>query len=138
MKSTVTCLTCGRVVNAYDPYFSIQLPVLKTQHNLTTCFERNSKEEILSGNDQWYCNICREHRDISKKLEIYSLPKIMIIQLKRFSQRRGGRYVITQKNETFVQYPMKDLDMRPYVKTLADYPEPVNYDLIGVTNHFGS
>ena len=62
----------------------------------------------------------------------------MIIQLKRFYQRGGGRYVTTQKNEAFVQYPMKDLDMRPYVKTIANYSEPVNYDLIGVTNHYGS
>ena len=28
--------------------------------------------------------------------------------------------------------------MRQFVKTLADAPEPVFYDLIGVSNHFGS
>ena len=52
--------------------------------NLATCFAGFSTEEILSGDDQWYCNICKEHRDITKKLEIYSTPKIFVIQLKRF------------------------------------------------------
>ena len=28
--------------------------------------------------------------------------------------------------------------MRPYAKVLANEPEPVLYDLIGVSNHFGS
>ena len=52
--------------------------------NLKACFAGFSQEETLSGNDQWYCNVCREHRDITKKLEIYSAPKILILQLKRF------------------------------------------------------
>ena len=52
--------------------------------NLANCFEGYSNEEVLSGDDQWYCNICKEHRDITKKLEIYSTPQIFIIQLKRF------------------------------------------------------
>ncbi len=46
---------------------------------LASCFAGYSTEETLSGDDQWYCNICKEHRDITKKLEIYSVPKIFII-----------------------------------------------------------
>lgn len=58
--------------------------------NLASCFNGFSTEEILSGDDQWYCNVCKEHRDITKKLEIYSTPKIFIIHLKRFQSRRGA------------------------------------------------
>jgi len=46
---------------------------------IDSCFTGYSTEETLSGDDQWYCNICKEHRDISKKLELYSVPKIFII-----------------------------------------------------------
>lgn len=56
---------------------------------LANCFEGYSAEETLSGDDQWYCNKCKEHRDINKKLELYSVPKILVLQLKRFQQRRG-------------------------------------------------
>lgn len=27
LKSTITCLTCGRLATAFDPYLSIQLPI---------------------------------------------------------------------------------------------------------------
>ena len=27
LKSTVTCLTCGRIATNFDPYLSIQLPI---------------------------------------------------------------------------------------------------------------
>ena len=30
-KSTVTCLTCGRVKNGYDPYLSVCLPIVKDE-----------------------------------------------------------------------------------------------------------
>ena len=31
LKSTVTCLTCRRVANAYDPYLSVCLPIIKEE-----------------------------------------------------------------------------------------------------------
>lgn len=52
--------------------------------SLDSCFKAFSREELLTGADQWYCNKCKEQRDIHKKLELYKLPKILIIQLKRF------------------------------------------------------
>ena len=119
-------------------------------HNLASCFSSFSIEETLGGDDQWYCNVCKEHRDIKKKLEIYKVPKIMIIHLKRFQQRRGmsqrsgmfgamyAQIAGTEKNDAFVDFPIKGLDVRPYVTSLKDAKDPVYYDLIGVSNHFGS
>lgn len=52
--------------------------------SLDACFKAYSRNELLTGADQWYCNKCKEQRDIHKKLELYKLPKILIIQLKRF------------------------------------------------------
>ena len=54
---------------------------------LASCFNGYEKLETLSGNDQWYCRNCKEHRDITKKLEIYKVPKILILQLKRFASK---------------------------------------------------
>ena len=53
-------------------------------NGIASSFGAYSNEEVLSGDDQWYCSKCKEHRDIKKKMEIYSVPKIFIIQLKRF------------------------------------------------------
>lgn len=46
---------------------------------LSSCFEAFEKEELLTDNDQWYCNKCQEHRDIHKKLELFKVPKVLII-----------------------------------------------------------
>ena len=42
-------------------------------NNISSSFAALSNEEILSGDDQWYCSCCKEHRDIKKKMEIYSV-----------------------------------------------------------------
>ena len=47
--------------------------------SLDSCFRAYSREELLTGNDQWYCNKCKEHRDIHKKLELFRVPKILVI-----------------------------------------------------------
>ena len=46
---------------------------------LASCFEAFEKEEMLTDTDQWYCSKCQEHRDIHKKLELFKVPKILII-----------------------------------------------------------
>jgi ubiquitin carboxyl-terminal hydrolase 4/11/15 len=58
---------------------------------LDTCFRQFSTEELLSGSDQWYCNKCQEHRDIHKKLELFKVPEILMIQLKRFQSKKSAQ-----------------------------------------------
>ena len=41
---------------------------------LDACLRAFEEEETLTGADQYYCRHCKEHRDISKKLQIYKLP----------------------------------------------------------------
>lgn len=52
----------------------------------------------------------------TKTLEIFKLPKILIITLNRFKKSKskygfGG----TKKNEIFVDFPLEGLDMSPFV-----------------------
>ncbi len=51
---------------------------------LDQCLNAYSREELLTGADQWRCSKCKDDRDIMKKLELFKRPKILIIQLKRF------------------------------------------------------
>jgi hypothetical protein len=51
----------------------------KEMVTLDACLRAFSREELLNGNDQWYCNRCKQQQDIHKKLELYRLPKILIV-----------------------------------------------------------
>lgn len=112
---------------------------------LDHCLRAFSREELLTGSDQWYCNKCKEQRDIHKKLELYRLPKILIIQLKRFQSKKsaskGSSYmslayaqVLQEKVGDFVDFPTEGLDLRDYVEDIRikESPDPVLYDLYAV------
>merc|ERR1712013_619539 len=65
------------------------------------------------------------------KLDLYSVPRICIIHLKRFTQ--SGYY--REKNDAAVQYPVNGLDLSRWVASEAD--EPALYDLFAVSIHSG-
>lgn len=60
-----------------------------------------------------YCSQCKEHRRAFKKFDLWQLPKILIIQLKRFSYRNKHW---REKIESLVHFPLSGLDLSQFVK----------------------
>ena len=101
------------------------------QLSLEKCFEMFSEKEELDENNEWFCDICLKKQKAIKKLEIYYAPKILIIQLKRFNN--------SEKIETKVNFPIKDLDLSKYVLSKDEDDDiPIKYDLFAVANHYGT
>ena len=98
-----------------------------TKIKLDKLFEKFSEEEKLDKDNLYRCENCREELEAKKKIEIYHLPQILIIQLKRFNNNK--------KVNNFIDYPLFDLDLNEYIKSEERVPK---YDLCGVINHFGS
>lgn len=100
--------------------------------SLYTCLEAFLKEEPLGPEDMWYCPGCKKHRQASKKLDLWRLPEILVIHLKRFSYNR----FMKNKLEAFVDFPIHDLDLTTYIarknKQLSNC-----YVLYAVSNHYG-
>ena len=111
--------------------------------NLYDCLNLFNSEEILDGDNEWYCNICKKHRDVNKKMDIFKSPYYLIIQLKRFKQddEMGPRSIFnifnSSKNTTFVDFPINDLDLSKYILSQSQSINGSKYDLIGVINHYG-
>lgn len=78
------------------------------------------------------CSVCKEDRQADKKLEIWKLPEILIIHLKRFSYNSYFR----DKLSTEVDFPLEGLDLSDYVLSEEDRQNCV-YDLYAVSNHMG-
>ncbi|CAF3199301.1 unnamed protein product [Rotaria socialis] len=98
-------------------------------------------EECLQGfisleelDDLWFCQekTCEQSTTATKQLRFNSLPRVAIIQLKRFSYSNGLR----RKLDTFVDYPTDELDLSDLLS--SSNKEKAIYDLIAVSNHIGS
>lgn len=133
------------------------------------CLDAFVKEEVMEKSDAWFvqllclldnllstlpcrnCPHCKTMRKATKTLSLSRLPPVLLIHLKRFSSK--GHF--TDKVETFVDYPLKNLDLTNYMppplppgvhnggqQLSRDDPRaqtpPYKYDLYGVTNHFGT
>jgi len=98
---------------------------------LDECFTESSKAEILTEENAWYCNRCKELRLASKKLEIWTAPDILVIHLKRFN----GNRVFRDKVDVLVDFPVEGLDLSYKVGLSED--KDMTYDLIAVDNHYG-
>ncbi|KAH7285349.1 hypothetical protein KP509_33G024300 [Ceratopteris richardii] len=99
--------------------------------SLYSCLEAFLKEEPLGPEDMWYCPSCKEHRQASKKLDLWRLPDILVVHLKRFSYNR----YLKNKLETFVNFPIYDLDLSKYV---PQKDAAAMYELYAISNHYGS
>ncbi|TYJ15880.1 hypothetical protein E1A91_A10G212700v1 [Gossypium mustelinum] len=60
--------------------------------SLYTCLEAFLREEPLVPEDMWYCPQCKEQRQASKKLDLWRLPEVLVIHLKRFSYSRSMKH----------------------------------------------
>lgn len=61
---------------------------------LEDCLREFKQEETLDDDNMWYCNKCKEHVHATKTMELYRLPRVMIITLKRFKQSKStSRYM---------------------------------------------
>lgn len=119
----------GSNVEIFTPKISPK-PTLQ----LKDCITQFTNVERLGAEDPWYCPKCKKHQQATKKFDIWSLPKVLIIHLKRFSFSRSWR----DKIDTLVEFPVEDLDMSQYVLNPAQkQPGKAVYSLIGVANHYG-
>uniref|UniRef100_A0A8C5LEJ9 Ubiquitin carboxyl-terminal hydrolase n=1 Tax=Jaculus jaculus TaxID=51337 RepID=A0A8C5LEJ9_JACJA len=104
----------------------------KTAVALRECIELFTTMETLGEHDPWYCPNCKKHQQATKKFDLWSLPKILVVHLKRFSYNRYWR----DKLDTVVEFPIRGLNMSEFVCDPS--ARPYVYDLIAVSNHYGA
>mmetsp|Transcript_22710 Transcript_22710/g.53660 ORF Transcript_22710/g.53660 Transcript_22710/m.53660 type:complete len:506 (-) Transcript_22710:173-1690(-) len=132
LRSQLTCGSCGYVSKAFDPYLHMSLPVNDRMRTLKDALRLFLAEETLSGNEQWRCPRCKHHVNASKKIDIWKLPPVLVVHLKRFEyDTRTGRF---RKIQADIRTPLT-IDLSEFVTT--EQREPLVYDVICVANHTG-
>ncbi|MGH0162530.1 UNVERIFIED_CONTAM: hypothetical protein FKN15_068658 [Acipenser sinensis] len=134
LKSSLTCSECGYCSTVFDPFWDLSLPIAKKGYgevSLMDCMRLFTKEDVLDGDEKPTCYRCKARRKCTKKFTIQKLPKILVLHLKRFSEAR----IRTSKLSTFVNFPLKDLDLREFASENSIHAV---YNLYAVSNHSGT
>ena len=139
VQSDLKCQTCQFNKSSYNIANILIFPLekvreYKTLHckdgfmsvTLEDCFNHYQVEEILSGENQIYCNACNRMADAQTKNLLFTSPEVMTIILNR---GKGLEF------EVNFEYPLV-LDIDKYViqKTGNDNNK---YELICVLSHYG-
>lgn len=85
----------------------------------------------------------------TKKMDIYKLPDLLIIHLKRFNYIKGYHTTMRDKINSLVNFPLEGLDMSKWLINLDTRKDLATeehahitrdmcmYDCFGVSNHMG-
>ena len=113
-----------------EPFFMIDLPIPqdKKEPSIIDCFDLYVEGETLTGENAWYNENKKEKQDVVKNIRYWSLPKLLVIDFKRFNQKGV-------KNQSLITFPLENLNLSKYV--IGYKKETYKYDLYGVANHSG-
>lgn len=119
-KQYILCLECNKVINNTFSFLDIIVPIPsnKTNIDLNDCFQLYIKHEKLTDDSKYYCNHCKHKVDAIKKIELDTIPDLVIITLNRFTKNR--------KNDEHVK-------LFEYLKL-----DDKCLKLISTINHYGS
>lgn len=118
---TITCSYCGNKSHNFDFFQVLQLSIPNNATTIYDCLDEFTKEEKVDENNMIKCDLCGRFNKSTKQTKLWKLPKILIIQLKRFRVNNYG--IINQKINTMIEYPI--------ILNIDN----LKYDLFAVNNH---
>jgi len=113
-----------------EPFFVLDIPIPhgNKEPSLMDCMDLYCEKESLEGDNAWFNDKTNKKEDVDKQVVFWSLPKVMIISLKRFTA--DGR-----KIQVPVDIPLNNLDLSKFVYGYDK--DTYNYELYGICNHMG-
>ena len=116
------------------PNMGMMMPNMLMDQNYNTnkvtiydCFDFNQKDELMCGDNQIFCNKCRQNSDSIYGNKIFTLSNILIMILNR---GKDNMYKV------IIDFPM-DIDLSNYVLSNVNKTEQYKYTIYGVITHMG-
>jgi ubiquitin C-terminal hydrolase len=109
----------------HDYSISLSIPE-KPNVSIQDCFIDTFKEELLTGENEWFDEKENTRKTVVKRSYLCYTPSILVLSLKRW------KHNLTKKNFK-IDTPLK-LDISPF----TIYKEVCEYELFGIINHEGS
>ena len=73
--------------NSYDYYYDYHSNHSRKQPDISleSCLSHFAREERLDDGNAWYCSNCKAHVNAIKSVQLWSVPDVLIVHLKRFT-----------------------------------------------------
>jgi ubiquitin carboxyl-terminal hydrolase 8 len=133
LRSTTKCANCKGESVRFENFIQLSIPIAKgKKSSLVECLKDFSRAQIIPKESGWVCPRCQVKVQAFRKSEIWKLPPILILHLKRV-HFDGKKF---SKINEMVSYPLEGLDLSELaVGIQKDLPD---YNLYGQINHKGS
>lgn len=141
MRSDVFCMHCGNRSCRDEPFFDISLSLevnrsriapasprsreKADQISITDCLDHFMSLENLT--EEVMCSFCEQNRPAQKQLSLVSVPKVLVLHLKRFDAFNQ------RKIDIKVTFPPKNLNLAPF--TVGSYDTERNKKRKNGSNH---
>lgn len=113
-----------------EPFSVLSLPIPSNKNlTLIDCLREYCKKETLDGDNAWFNNDTNEKQDVTRGFIFWSLPEILIIDVKRWNYQ--GR-----KIQKLISTKLENIDLSSFVKGYNS--KSYIYDIYGICNHSGS
>ena len=132
-NSQMKCLNCNIITHNIQCYNLLIIPLEEVRKfknhqqnivNIRECFEYYQKLDYMMGQNQIYCNRCKQMANSVNNTALIIGPKVLIINLNR---GKGLQFNVKLNFDEYI-----DINEFIYFKN-----SPNKYQLIGVVTHFG-
>jgi ubiquitin C-terminal hydrolase len=138
-SNQIKCKVCNNVSEREEPFYTLSVNT-KDKKNIIDALSSFVEGEVLSGSNAYFCSVCNEKQTAIKRTCVKTLPKTLILGLKRFEFNYDE--MIKVKLNDYIEFPL-ELDMYEFTKDHFDEENSeksreCKYDLIGVLVHSGT
>ena len=118
----------SQVTEKFNRFKKLESP--SSALSIYDCLKAFTQTETLEKSDSWLCPKCKTKVKAEKSIQLYILPEILIIHLKRFRVNKQFREKVNSK----IKFPSKDLNLNQFIHSSS----LTTFDLFAVCNHHGS
>ena len=133
LKNNITrCLACNTSFEHFETYSFFDVPITNNAR-LEDCISKSFYKEVLRGNEQYYCSVCKEKNDAELYSQFKTLPPYLFIRLQRLLFKRNTKEQTKINEEIYIP---SQIDM----KQLAMIDSSINastYKLVCIVRHHG-
>ena len=127
--STISCRKCGKDSVNFDNFWGLPVTLSKNKSINQLLISTWKSESLI---EDYYCGKCKKHRNSNKISQIFRLPQILIVQLKRFQYQFGQKY--KKKDEIKIDF---ELQLNKTLNQNSDLKQNTKYKLKGIVHHHG-